>query len=413
MDEQKRNPTGAILTGAGILLIVLFLIFGIRHLTRTVTEVRTADAAYTDIVSSVDTNGKVEPIREFQAHAAQPGVVQRVAVHEGETVTAGQLLLTIDPQDADQRVDQARASMLAAQAAQQNVQQGGPAEERVSLQGEIQRDQLQVSQSQHDLDALTALQARGAASASEVAAAQQHLRTAQDALSNAQQRNTSRYSSLDREHAQAQVADTRAALSAAEVSRSQSIIRAPFAGTVYNLPVRAYDFEAAGELLVQMADLSKVQVRAYFDEPEIGRLHNGQPVTIKWDARPGRVWHGSISQTPTTVITYGTRNVGQALIEVEDAAGDLLPNTNVNVTVLLQETKHALAVPREALRTKGSTNYVYLVRDKRIQRRDVQVGALNLMYVQITSGLQPGDVVALNATSNVDLTDNLQVQVAH
>src|SRR5205085_1296678 len=83
----------------------------------------------------------------------------------------------------------------------------------------------------------------------------------------------------------------------------------------------------------EVADLNRIQVRAYFDEPEIGRLAVGQSVKIVWDAKPNQTWHGHISRAPSTVITYGTRNVGECIITVDDARGDLLPNTNVTVTV--------------------------------------------------------------------------------
>ena len=68
-------------------------------------------------------------------------------------------------------------------------------------------------------------------------------------------------------------------------------------------------------------DLNHIQVRAYFDEPEIGELQSGQAVKIVWDAKPNRVWHGHIDRAPTTVTQYGNRNVGECVITVDDARG--------------------------------------------------------------------------------------------
>ena len=97
---------------------------------------------------------------------------------------------------------------------------------------------------------------------------------------------------------------------------------------------------------MQAADLSKLQVRAYFDEPEIGDLQLNDPVSIVWDAKPDMTFHGHITRLPSTIITYGTRFVGEVLVSVEDSNGVLLPNTNVVVTVITQEVRHALTVPR-------------------------------------------------------------------
>src|SRR6202012_5159576 len=96
-------------------------------------------------------------------------------------------------------------------------------------------------------------------------------------------------------------------------------MRAPFSGTVYSVPVADYDFVQGGEALMNMADLNRIQVRAYFDEPEIGKLSTGQQVKIVWEAKPGMVWHGHIARAPSTIIAYGTRNVGECIITVDDA----------------------------------------------------------------------------------------------
>ncbi len=88
------------------------------------------------------------------------------------------------------------------------------------------------------LAALQQLQARGAASASEVAAADERLLTAQSSLASLKQRTTQRYAATDVQRASAQAADSRASLAAAQHDLSNSLIRAPFAGTVFSLPVQ-------------------------------------------------------------------------------------------------------------------------------------------------------------------------------
>jgi HlyD family secretion protein len=413
MSETASGNSGkvAIRVAIGIVLVIA-LIIGIRSFTRTEVDIRAATVGYGDLVSDLSTNGKVEPVQNFQAHAGEPGSVQAVYVRAGEKVAAGTLLLRMSTAAAEARVETARSAIAQARAAQFDLSNGGSADERIGMKGDLDRARLQVSQSQKDLAALQALQAKGAASTSEVAAAQARLAANQSSLDSLQQRSTSRYSSTDKQRVVAQLNDSQANLVAAQQSLSQSVIRSPFAGTVYSLPVKAYDFVGAGEELVQVADLSKMQVRAYFDEPEIGRLKVNDTVQIKWDAKPNVSWHGHIVRTPTTVITYGTRNVGECLIAVDDATGDLLPNTNVNVSVTTQSIYHVLSLPREALRTQGSENFVFLVQNNQLVKRVVQVGALNLMAVQIVSGLGPNDMVALASTSSsIDLAEGLRVRV--
>jgi len=180
---------------------------------------------------------------------------------------------------------------------------------------------------------------------------------------------------------------------------------------VYSIPVSQYDFVPAGEDLMDVADLNRIQVRAYFDEPEIGKLAVGQAVKIVWDAKPSQSWHGHISRAPSTVITYGTRNVGECIITVDDAQGDLLPNTNVTVTVTTSQRFNVLSIPREGLHTEGANDFVYRVVQGKLVRTPVKVGALNLTRVEITDGLTEKDTVALNATSNRDLSNGLAVKI--
>ncbi|AFL88167.1 RND family efflux transporter, MFP subunit [Terriglobus roseus DSM 18391] len=413
MTDTASGNSGKIAFRVAIVaILVIALVIGIRLFTRKEIDIRAAKAGYGDLLSDLSTNGKVEPIQNFQAHAGEAGSVQAVYVRAGQQVGAGTLLLRMSTAAAEARVETARSAIAQARAAQFDVGNGGSTDERIGITGDLERARLQVAQSQKDLSALQALQAKGAASLSEVASAQSRLSSAQSSLDSLQKRSTGRYSPLDKQRASAQLADSQASLAAAQQSLSQSVVRAPFSGTVYSLPVKAYDFVGSGEELVQVADLTKMQVRAYFDEPEIGRLKLNDKVVIKWDAKPGLSWHGHIVRTPTTVITYGTRNVGECLIAVDDATGDLLPNTNVNVSVTTQSIYHVLSLPREALRTQGSESYVFLVQNNQLVKRVVKIGSVNLMAVQIVSGINPNDLVALASTSSsIDLSEGLRVRV--
>jgi HlyD family secretion protein len=198
-------------------------------------------------------------------------------------------------------------------------------------------------------------------------------------------------------------------LKAAEVQYDNANISSPMAGTVYSIQVSAYDFVPMGADLVRVADLSQVEVRAYFDEPEIGKLIAGQPVKIVWDGKPGRVWHGHIKQAPVAAVALGPRSVGECTITVDDAREDLLPNTNVIVTAMIERHQHVLTIPRGALRTEGQANFVFRVVNGRLKRTPVDVGIVNLDRVEVRRGLVEGDAVAVNTMDNRELSDNLAV----
>lgn len=375
---------------------------------------RVAEASMGNLTSTVASNGKVQPVQNwnFEAHAPYPGVVKEIYVHAGQQVAAGKLLLAMDDTDARSRLAATRAALRGAEAAWQAAQQGGPPEERYSLLGELQKAIIDRDQAQHDLDALQKLESDGAASPSEVNAAKERLDSDNSTVQVLQQRQKSHYDPAALAHAKANLEDAQTAYQAAQDAMNQAIVHAPFAGTVYSVPVSRTEFVQQGERLLSIADLSKLQVLAYFDEPEIGNLAAGQPASIVWDARPDQKWHGMVLRLPSTIITYGTRNVGEVLVSVEDADDVLLPDTNVRVTITTANESNVLTVPRDALHIEQGENYVYRIEGSALHRIGVTVGKINLVSVQILGGLKAGDSVALGTTNGQPLINGEPVSIA-
>lgn len=392
--------------------VAVALVFYLVHLaTRTTLPIRAATVERSDLVNPLSTNGKVEPTSNFEAHAPFPGVIKALYVHEGDKVPAGKLLLSMDDSDALSKLATALAALKGAQANYDAMRQGGTQEERLSLNSNLAKAQMDRDQAQRDLATLQKLQLQGAASASEVAAAKDRLAAAQNGIALLQQKKTSRYDSADLAHAKASLEDAQAGYAAAKAIVDQANVRAPFAGTVYSIPVSKTEFVSQGDKLLQMADLTKMQVRAYFDEPEIGNLKPGLPITIEWDAKPGKEWHGHVERVPSTITTYGTRNVGQVLVAVDDADETLLPNTNVTVTVTVSNLRNVLNVPRDALHTEQEKSYVYRVVKGTLRRTPVTVGSFNLTQVEILSGLHENDTVALGTTNGQPVSDGVAVRI--
>ena len=391
-------------------LAVIAVLYFVKSGRKTV-PVRVVVVERHDIDQRVSTNGKVVPETDFQAHAPTGGEVKDLYVSLDQSVKAGQPLLRMDDAQARKDVAAAEAVLTAAEATLNSMKKGGTQDERITANGDLNVATMQRQQAAASLQTMEKLQAQGAASLNEVASAKQRLAEADSKVNQLQTRRTGRYSSEDMGTQQAQVQQAQAALAAAHAELAAVDVKAPFAGTVYAIPVSEYDFVQSGEALLDVADLSKLEVLAYFDEPDVGKLAIGQSVKIVWDAKPGLVWHGHVLEAPTTIITYGTRNVGECLISVDDAHGDLLPNTNVTVTVTTRQHLNALSLPREALHSDGSVNYVYRIVDDKLVKTPVQVDLVNLTLVEITGGLSAGDKVALNAKTEEDLTDGLPVKV--
>jgi HlyD family secretion protein len=395
--------------GAGILLIVVF--FVARYLTRDQIPVHAATASRVQLSSTIPTNGLVEPVKNYEYHSPLASSVKTIYVRQGDRVKAGQLLMQLDDVNARARVATAESALRSAQATLDATQQGGTLEERQSLASNISRGQLDLDQAQRELAALQKLQATGAASTAEVNAAQQRVAIAQQNQASLQARQQTRYSPAEMERARSTVADAEATLTAAKSVLANTEYRAPIDGTVYSVPASVSDFVEEGKVLLQIADLKKVRVRAYFDEPEIGDLAVGQKILIVWDARPGLQWHGHIDALPSTIGTFNTRNVGEVLVAIDDTDDGLLPDTHVTVTVTTSSESNILTVPREALHSENGKPYVFRIDNGTLKRTPVVTGKMDLTEVAISSGLKDGDTVATSSLNGLTLEDGVPVKV--
>lgn len=409
--ERKQFNRRWLWLGTAVVLIVVF--FSVRSMTRERLPIHAAQVAHAPLVNTISTNGRVQPEVNFEVHSPIATTVKSVYVQAGDVVPAGKLLMTLDDVEARARVASAQSGVKSAQAALEAATHNGTQQERLMASADVARARLERDDARRGLEALTRLNSTGAASASEVAAARQRLDAAEGSLHAAEEGAHNRYSSAEVERAKAALADTEANLAAARQVLAQTSVRAPAAGTIYSINTGRTEYVEAGKLLLQLADLHHERVLAYFDEPEIGELAVGQKIQIKWDgdSQPDRVWNGHIERTPVTVITIGTRNVGEVQVKIDGADGGLLPETNVTVKVTTHSEANALSVPREALHSEGGKPYVYKVVNDELVRTAVTTGTINLTQAAILSGLAEGDWVATGTTNGEPLQEGVPIKV--
>jgi len=407
--ERKQSARLWFWRISAVLLIVVF--FTVRALTRDRLQVRVAEASHAQLVSTVSTNGRVEPVVNYELHSPIATLVKEVYVQPGDEVAAGKLLMVLDDMQARAHLAAAESGVKAAQAGLEAVTHNGTQQERQMSAADETRARLERDEARRSLEALTKLNSTGAASPSEVAAARQRLETAEANLHALDQGAVNRYSPAEVERARAALAETEASLMEARQVVAHTLVRAPAAGTVYHVEVGRTEFVEEGKLLLQLADLHHERVRAYFDEPEIGQLAVGQKIQIKWDAKPGHIWNGHIERTPITVINLGTRSVGEVLVKIDDVDSELLPDTNVTVTATISSEPNTLSVPREALHSESGKTYVYKVVKGALQRTYVTTGTINLTQVAILSGLEERDLVATGSENGQPLQEGIPIKV--
>jgi HlyD family secretion protein len=392
---------------AGIILLASF------RLHDDPVQVSSTTVTRTTIRSVVSTNGKVEPLQSFEAHAPVGTTVKKLLAKEGDHVKKGQLLVQLDDAEARSQAARALAQMRTYEANISEIQSGGNQEEVLTLDTELVKASNARAAAQRNVDALHRLQQSGAASPGEVKTAEDQFARADADLKLLQEKQKDRYSKPEIARVEAQKEEAQSAFAAAEDILNQLNIRAPFDGVVYSLPVRQGNYVNPGDLILQEADLSKVLVRAFVDEPDVARLAPADKIEVTWDAIPGRTWDGTLGVVPSTVKLHGSRNVGETTCTVDNKDFKLLPNINVGVTIVTAEHANALTVPREAIRHENGKSYLFQVVNQELQRHEVATSISNLTEVEITDGIPDHAVVALNALNSKPLRNGLVVKVVH
>lgn len=414
MDRKLRNRILLYLLLAGVLAYAGIKLSGRKPAPKisAVTPVRE------NLISSISSNGKVEPIAPYVMRAELDTFVEKVHASEGQHVKKGQLLLELDVKDAAARLAETRSKLLQAQDDLRAAKAGGKADDAAKVLGDLQKAQAEHDRLQKNHDALLHLIAQQAATKDELAANDLDLTKAQAEVTRltAAKQEFGRSVKLDGDRAALQVEQLKNEVAALEEKVRQGRIAAPVDGTLYSLPVKSRDFVKVGDSLAEMGDLHKVRVRAFIDEPELGGLEENQPVRITWDALPSKTWLGKTEIIPKQVVSHGTRSVGELLCSVNNDKLELLPNTNVNVRINSRERLGVLSVPRGAVEIEGGRRYVFVVKlsqlgvgKSTLEKREIRVGIADATNYEVVSGLQEGELVAL--PGDVDLRDGMSVIV--
>lgn len=349
------------------------------------------------IESVVTTNGKVEPASWMSVRAETAGVIASVSVEKGQRVKKGQVLAAMDMREARAELAAAEARIAQARAQIATLERGGAPAEIAAIEGDIARAEVDRAQAARELATLERLVAKRAATQAEADAARDRIARANAQIAAAEARRKALVSAADLESARARLADATAAAKLARERIALGTFAAPMAGTIFELAVRPGAYVQSGALIASIGDVDAVRAVLYVDEPDLGRVRVGQPVTITWDALPGREWAATVERVPTQVAPLGTRQVGEVVCRLDNPGGALLPGTNINAQIRTGRAESALTVPKEALRRQNGVTGVYVLEAARIRWRPVQLGLASVTRAEVLDGLAKDDAIALPA----------------
>ncbi|MBV9879642.1 MAG: efflux RND transporter periplasmic adaptor subunit [Gemmatirosa sp.] len=350
--------------------------------TVVVTTGASAGGAGGGGATAVTANGYVVARTKASVSAKIAGRLAFLGVSEGSHVRQGDVIARLDNADYAAAVAQAQANVASADAS--------------LIETRADHDQLVV-----DANRLEEMRARN-----EALISKQELDLARSRVAQA----TARVQAADaRQRAAA------AGLRLAQATEENTIIRAPFTGTVLRKDAEVGEVVApsvGGGLtrgaVVTMADLSTLEVEVDVNEAYIGRIAGGRPARITLDAYPDTAFRGAVRQVVPTADRQ--RATVQVKVTIDDHDPRILPEMGAKVDFLAPpdsthanaaaSTSAAFRLPSAAVRTDGGASVVWIVRDGRLVRRVVQTGPVSGGYLEIRSGLSGGEQVLLGGVES-------------
>jgi len=360
-------------------------------------SVNFARVARQALVSSIPTNGKTEPY-EWQPVTAQiAGMVATVSVQEGQVVAAGAELAAIGDPSLQAEIDSGEAKVAELRANAAALQAGGKPADLTDIDNSLARARLDLEREQREAATVQRLVDKQAATPEEAAVERDKVRQTQLEIDGLGKRRASLVGQTDMAAAKARMDAAETALKLARQRAAQAAIKAPIAGVVYELAAKPGDYLALGAPVANIGQAGRLRVRVYVDEPELGRVAPGEPVSITWDALPGKRWQGTVERMPDRIQAVGSRQVGEVACAIENPQRELPLGANVNAEIRTAEAADALTIPKEALRHDSKGDFVFVLAGGKIERRAVKTGISNVALAQVAEGLSGGELVALPA----------------
>ena len=258
---------------------------------------------------AVSSAGMVEPLATIEVKSKASGEVLQLLVETGDVVEEGALMVSIDPRTVRNRLDQSNAELKAA----------------------TSRREIALTQ----MARVESLVAAGTLTQSDL-----------------------EQSVLDLANAEAQVVTSRVSVENARIAVDDTDIRAPISGTVIFKPVEkgqvitspTQDF-SGGTMLMQMADLSAVQIRSLVDETDIGKVRPGMAARVLVAAYPNQPFPGEVIKIEPQAVVEQNVTMFAVLISIQNPEGLLMPGMNAEVEISIVRSENVMTIPVMALRT--------------------------------------------------------------
>jgi multidrug efflux pump subunit AcrA (membrane-fusion protein) len=402
-DKLKNRKNLIIATSIIILLIGVFL--GLRFTKEGKgkdKDFKLEKVVLRTVNHTILATGTVKPVigAEVKVGSRISGLVERLMVKIGDKVKKGDLIATIEHNDLLAKVEGAKANLLAEEAKETAIREQTPKEIEKG-RAEIDEKVAELNLAEINYKRQQSLVSKGVSPQEKLDQAKKELDVLK-AVHRALKQNLiylqTKYLQ-DLALAKARIKQAKASLMELETELSYARIRAPIAGSIASISTQEGETVAAGlnaPTFVNIIDLSQLQVDAFVDETDIGKIQLRQQATFTVDSFPKRPFRGEVVAIyPKAIIQENVVNY-EVIITIKDDFIDLLrPEMTANVNIIIGTKENALAIPTEAIKNIKGKKIVYVFNRGKLIERTIKTGWRERGFVEIINGLKKGEEVAV------------------
>jgi len=395
--KGKKKRLIFIISGVVALILVILVAVAATRGGSKIDPSKLAKVEKGDLAKSVVATGKIQAITQVEVKSKASGIVKKLLVDYGDQVKQGQILVELDKEEIQARVNQQRASLEAAEAAAhaaaadlQHAKVDAEGPDVPMLKRAYERAQQMAKDGVVSVSALDDAQKNY-----EMAVNKQQLGKANEVVAEAKLRQ-----------AQAQVSQSRALLAQTEEEYRNSTIVSPIDGTILSRDVEVGDavssilvLGSSATLIMTLGDTHEVYVKGKVDESDIAKVYMGQAARIKVESYKNRVFNGKVTKISPMGVEKDNVTTFEVRVSIDNAKGELKSMMTANAEILLEEHKGILMVPEGSLIYDKDRKASVEVPDPTARdgkkKVAVVVGISNGSKTELLSGLKEGQQVIL------------------
>lgn len=387
--STRRRFLSRILRGRVLVLLFVGVLFGILvlySLQQPGKSVSTLTVARGDIRALVSANAQVQARHSARLSFPMSAQLASVYVQEGDAVKAGALLAELKADEFDRRVQQAELALASRQLDLKRAQAPPRAEDLDIAQANLKKAALALAVAQDNAK-------KNPSSTND--AAREAAQADYDASRASFDRLTRGPTDQELQQLKNTVASAQLDLDSARASKAQTQLRAPYDGVVTEVNAQPGELVGGFTPIITIADLSDLELFAEIDEIDVGAVAPGQSVDIRFDAFPGEMVSGKLTQLFPAASTERGALVYHARISFEAGKLAVRPGMSATIKIATVEKKDVLVLPSRAIRSAGSQKIVSAIIDGIQQNVVVETGVSDGNQTEIISGLKAGDKVVI------------------